>query len=229
MDPISEAAAADYIFVAVPTPYKNGQDLTEMDDAIENVVNHLVHPAEQTVIIKSTVLPGTTENYQKKYPGANFVFNPEFLTEKTAAEDFAKPDKQIIGYTSKTEGIAETALKILPDAPYKKVMPAVDAEMTKYTVNAYYAFKVIFGNVIYDYSQKLGIDYKDVWEGLVADQRIVDSHFDVLHGGYRGFGGKCLPKDIESLSAFAKKLGVSVEFIDKITELNKHLRTIQNG
>src|SRR3989344_4265648 len=129
-DPIQEAAAADYIFVAVPTPFNNGQDLTEMDDAIANVVNHLLNPDHQIIIIKSTVLPGTTENYQKKYPDARFVFNPEFLTEKTAAEDYAKPDKQIVGYTSTTAGIGEEALKILPDAPYKKLMPAVDAEMT---------------------------------------------------------------------------------------------------
>ncbi len=225
LNSIEEAVvAADYIFVAVPTPFKNGQDLTEMDDAVARVVAHLGNPGKQVIIIKSTVLPGVTEGYQEKYPQANFVFNPEFLTEKTAVSDFANPDKQLVGYTSKTKDLAAEVMAILPDAPYKKMLPAEVCEMVKYAINAYYAYKVIFGNQIYDLCQKFGIDYDLVRQGLVADSRIADSHFDVFYGGYRGYAGKCLPKDVETLAWLARKKAVDVGFIETIIAINNKLR-----
>lgn len=222
-DPIAEAAAADYIFIAVPTPFTEQPDLTEMDDAVAQVAKHLVNPEKQIVIIKSTVVPGTTDAYQQKYPHVNFIFNPEFLTEKVAIEDFAKPDKQLVGVTGKTRHLGEPVMSILPPAPYRKILPAEVCEMTKYAINSYYAFKVIFGNTIYDLCEKLDLDYDLVREGLVADHRIVDSHFDVLHGGYRGYGGKCLPKDVKTLAWLADKAGADLGFIKAIIERNEKL------
>lgn len=223
-DPIEEAAAADYIFVAVPTPYNNGPDLTEMNDAIANIVARLKAPEKQVIIIKSTILPGTTDDYQTKYPDANFIFNPEFLTESTKEEDFAKPDKQLVGYTEKARHLAEGTMAVLPPAPYMKILPAKVCEMAKYAINAFYAFKVIFSNSIFDLCEKLKIDYDTVREGHVADSRIVDSHFDVFHGGYRGYGGKCLPKDVETLAWLAEQKDIDLGFIKKIIEINKSLR-----
>lgn len=223
-DSIEEAAAADYIFVAVPTPYDNGPDLTEMNDAIANIAVRLKTPEKQVIIIKSTVLPGTTDDYQAKYPDANFIFNPEFLTESAKEEDFAKPDKQLVGYTEKTKNFAADIMNVLPPAPYQKALPAKSAEMAKYAINAFYAFKVIFGNSIYDLCEKLEIDYDAVGSGHVADSRIVDSHFDVHHGGYRGYGGKCLLKDVDTLFWLARQKNVDLGFIEKIIEINKNLR-----
>lgn len=228
-DPLTEVAQAQYIFIAVPTPYQAGQDLTEMDDALARVVGKLVDPKKQVIIIKSTVLPGTTEAYQQEYPEVNFVFNPEFLTEATAAFDFAYPDKQLVGYTSKTKAVAEEVMKILPDAPYKKVLPASICELVKYATNAYYAFKVIFGNQIYDLCKALEIDYNSVREGLVADRRIIDTHFDIFYGGYRGFGGKCIPKDLKTLAFFAKDMGASLRFIEQIIKINEQLMGSQKN
>lgn len=223
VDKIEEVAKADYIFVAPPTPYKDGLDLTEMDDAIAQLVKHLQHPERQVVILKSTILPGTTDSYQKKYPNVNFVFNPEFLTESVAIEDFAGPDKQIVGYTGKTEGVADQVLEILPPAPYSRVVPAKSAEMAKYAINSYYAFKVIFGNSLFDFAEKVGANYDKVREALVGDKRIIDSHFDVWHGGFRGYGGKCLPKDVSTLVWFGKNNGVDVRFLEQIEKINNQL------
>lgn len=223
VDAVAEVGKCDVIFVAVPTPFTGHPDLTEMDNAIATVVKHLSDPEKQIIIIKSTVVPGTTDRYQARYPHVNFVFNPEFLTEKTATEDFAHPDKQLVGFTEKTRELASLVMDILPGAPYKKILPAKACEIAKYTINSYYAFKVIFANCIYDYAGKVGADYNQVREGLAADRRIVDSHFDVLHGGYRGYGGKCLPKDIKTLAWYAKEQGVPAKFIESIIALNEKL------
>lgn len=240
IDSLEAVSACDFIFVAVPTPFTppppppfqggeirgGGQDLTEMDDAIASTVSHLINPEKQVIIIKSTVLPGATESYQAKYPEANFIFNPEFLTERTAVADFAKPDKQLVGYTPKTKALAEQVMSILPPAPYEKILPAKVCEMAKYAINGYYAFKVIFANSIYDICEKLEIDYDLVREGFVADSRIRkdDSHFDAMHGGYRGYDGKCLPKDIKTLVWQAKQHGVDVRFLEQVIKINNRLR-----
>lgn len=222
-DPIEAAAAADYIFIAVPTPFKNGQDLSEMDNAITKTVKHLRNPSGQILIIKSTVLPGTTDAYQAKFPDVNLVFNPEFLTERTAEADFAHSDKQLVGFTERTKDLANKVMEILPKAPYQKAVPAKVAEMVKYFINSFYAFKVIFANQIYDLCQALGIDYAQIREGLVADKRIVDTHFEVMHDGYRGYGGKCLRKDVQTLAWLAKKHNVDFRFIEEIIALNEKL------
>ena len=223
-EPIEKAAAAEFIFVAVPTPFQNGApDLTEMDDAISTVAAHLTHPENQVVIIKSTVLPGTTDRYQKQYPNVNFIFNPEFLTERTAREDFAAPDKQLVGFTLKSRPVAEKVLAILPPAPARQILPATAAELAKYAINSFYAFKVIFGNTLYEMCARLNVDYEFVHEALARDTRIIDSHFDVTFGGYRGYGGKCLPKDIQTLAWFGREYGFDPKFIQTIIDLNDKL------
>ncbi len=225
VDPIEEVMRAKFIFVAVPTPYHDGPDLKEMDDAMAILSKTISDPQNHTVIIKSTVVPGTTDRYQEMYPDLNLIFSPEFLTEKTAVEDFAHPDKQLVGFTGKTQGLADEVLQMLPRVPYEKILPAKAAEMVKYTINSYYAFKVIFANTIYDYAQKIGANYDQVKEGLTHDPRIVDSHFDVLHGGYRGYGGKCLPKDVKTFAWYAQQKGSPAKFIETIISLNEKLRS----
>lgn len=224
--PIEEVAEADFIFVAVPTPFddaKGEPDLAEMDDALASLAKNLKRPSEQVIIIKSTVVPGTTYAYQEKFPALNLIFSPEFLTEKTAVYDFAHPDKQLVGITGKSGEFAEKTLKILPRAPYEKIMHARAAEMAKYAVNTCYAFKVIFGNSLYDLCRKVGADYDVVRDGLTHDKRIIDSHFDVFHGGFRGYGGKCLPKDVKTLAYLARKVGKPAKLIETIIALNEKL------
>lgn len=216
LDKLEEVLKQDLIFVCVPTPYENGFDRSYLDDAF----SHFKNLADKIVVIKSTSLPGTTDYFQAQYPHIKVLFNPEFLTEKTAGYDFLNPDKQLVGYTVKSQDVAEAVLQILPDAPYKKVLPAKAAELVKYAINSFYATKVIFGNLLYDIAESLGVDYADVKSAFVSDKRISDSHFEVMHGGYRGFGGKCLPKDLKALRDFGKGHGVDVSLLEKVDELN---------
>ncbi len=226
MDPLEEVLERDVIFVCVPTPFNGGFDRSILEEVFAEIGKD---GKERIAVIKSTSIPGTTDYFQKQYPHLKVLFNPEFLSEKTAVEDFANPDKQLVGFTEASRGVAQEILDMLPDAPYKKIMPASAAELVKYAVNTYYATKVVFGNMLYDLARAAGVDYNEVKEAFVADQRIADSHFDVLHGGYRGYGGKCLPKDLLALVAFAKKQGVDVGLLEKVDEMNGKLMSLRGG
>lgn len=200
-DKWEELIEQDYIFVCVPTPsLDDGRiDLSAVDNVLKRI------PAAKKVIIKSTIVPVTTEKLQKSYPQLQLIYVPEFLTAKYASEDFAYPDKNIIGHTKKYPRLASEIAKILPVAP-THICTATEAEMIKYSINSYYAMKVIFANELYDLCEKLDINYNAVHRGVVADKRINDSHFKIFHGKHRGFGGACLPKDVTALWKFSKDL-----------------------
>jgi UDPglucose 6-dehydrogenase len=218
VDPIESVLGCDLIFVCVPTPFKDGEfDRSILEEVFAEIAKD---KKERIVVIKSTSIPGTTDYFQDKYSHLKVLFNPEFLTEKTNEQDFLKPDKQIIGFTEKSRDISESVLNILPNAPYKKSLPSKSAELVKYAVNTFYATKVTFGNMLYDFTKSLGIDYTEVKEAFVSDQRITDSHFDVLHGGYRGYGGKCLPKDLLALALVGNKNKVDVSLLETVDKLN---------
>ncbi len=219
-----EINQADVIFLCVPTPFdkQKGFDASCIREAIEII------KGEKIIVIKSTVLPGTTEFFQKKFPQHTFLFNPEFLTESSAEQDMKFPDRQIVGHTEKGRPVAEEIIKLLPRAPYEKIIPATEAEMVKYFGNTFLAIKVTFANQIYDFCQTLGLDYDRIKECAASDKRICGSHLNVLHGSFRGYGGKCFSKDIKALIQFADKLGVSLKLHKAAEDINEQLIKKQN-
>ena len=206
---------ADIIFIAVPTPrnFDGRCDLSAVKDTFWRINEYLT----KIIVIKSTVPPGTTEYFQKIYSNWKILFNPEFLTEKQAWEDFTRPDRQIVGFTEKSIDAAHAVLSLLPKAPfmspwgintYKQVrITATEAEIIKYGGNVYFVRKVNFANMVNDICTTLGVDYENVRRGMAADFRIGDSHLDVNHGGYRGWGGYCFPKDLDAFISFLKDSG----------------------
>jgi len=216
---IEEVNQADVIFICVPTPFdkEKGFDLSCVEETCNNI------KGQKIIVIKSTVLPGTTEELQSKYPQHKLLFNPEFLTELTADQDMNYPDRQIIGYTEKSYNIAGDIIQILPLAPFERILPATEAETVKYFGNTWFSTKVIFANQMYDLCQKLGVDYDRIMETAAADKRIGRSHLKVIHKGYRGYGGKCLPKDIKTLIQFADENGVDLKLHKMVEEINNQL------
>jgi UDPglucose 6-dehydrogenase len=216
---LDEVNLADIVFICVPTPFDRdkGFDLSFVEDACRKVQGGKI------VVVKSTVLPGTTDELQRKYPYHKFLFNPEFLTEATAQEDMNHPVRQILGYTEKSRDVVEDVLRILPKAEFEKIIPAKEAEMVKYFSNTWYAAKVIFATQIYKLTEKLGIDYENIRECAGADQMIGPSHLDVHHKGYLGYGGKCLSKDIKALIRFADEQGVDLKLHKIVEEINNQL------
>lgn len=219
-----EINKADVVFVCVPTPYlKNkGFDISYVKEVCKNL------SGKKIVVIKSTVVPGTTEKMQKEFSQHKFLFNPEFLRESASAHDMKHPDRQIVGYTKKSRSVAKKILDILPSAPYKKIMIATEAEMVKYFSNTWLATKVIFANQMYDLCEKIKINYDNVADAAGADSRIGKSHLKIFHGGYRGYSGKCFPKDIRALIEFAKKQKVDFKLHELVEKINNELMQTQN-
>lgn len=216
---LEEINQADIIFICVPTPFdkEKGFDLSFVEQACQNI------SGQKIIVIKSTVLPGTTEDLQRKYPQHKFLFNPEFLTEITADQDMSYPDRQIIGCTKESYNVARDILQILPLAPFERIMPATEAEMVKYFGNTWFSAKVIFANQMYNLCQKIGINYDRVMEAAAADKRIGRTHLKVFHKGYYGYGGKCLVKDIRALIQFADENGIDLKLHKIVEEINNKL------
>lgn len=205
---------ADVIFISVPTP--RGEDGAAKIDAVDAVFKSII--GEKIVVIKSTIPPGTTEDFQRQYPQHKVLFNPEFLTERQAWEDFNKPDRQIVGFTEASVDAAYAVLSLLPKAPFMSPwgvntyrptkITATEAEIIKYGGNVYFSRKITFANVLAKLAEHHGVNYDNIRVGMAADYRIGDSHLDVTHGGYRGFGGFCFPKDVNALLVHMEQSGV---------------------
>ncbi|OGM98552.1 MAG: hypothetical protein A2817_00035 [Candidatus Yanofskybacteria bacterium RIFCSPHIGHO2_01_FULL_39_8b] len=215
-----EVNKAEVIFVCVPTPYLkdgSGFDLSYVEETLSWL------SGEKVVVIKSTILPGTTEMLQKKYPRHKLLMNPEFLTEETADQDMSYPDRQIVGYTEKSHDVAGDLIQLLPLAPFERILPATEAELVKYFGNTWFSVKVSFANQMYDICQALGADYDRMVEASAADKRIGRTHLNVWHKGYRGYGGKCLPKDIKAFIQLANSKGVDLKLHKAAEYINEEL------
>jgi UDPglucose 6-dehydrogenase len=200
----------DVVFVAVPTPTTpRGFDFSIVRESLKLAREGAV------VVIKSTMLPGTTRELQKMYPRLFIMHSPEFLVARNASADAAKPLRNIIGIPNQTKSFrthAEEVLKILPKAPFALICSAEEAELVKYAGNALLYLKVLLANTIYESATKVGADYEIVRRAIAADPRIGPSHLQVVHdSGHkgakkgRGAGGLCFIKDVAAFADFYKK------------------------
>jgi len=229
-EPLKEVIKkSDYLFVCLPTPIRadeSGIDLNIINENIKKIVP-LTRKTDKIIIIKSTVIPGTTKGFIKKYPHSLFCFNPEFLTEAAFLQDFINADRNIIGTENDFVFRRVSALyqTIMPKTKIFQTDPTT-AEMVKYMANCFLATKVIFSNEMFEICEKLGIKYEEVKEMVIADHRIFDSHLNITTA--RGFGGKCFPKDLLALRALAKKLGVDTQILDAVWKKNLKIRKIRD-
>ncbi len=236
LDDVAVLGEADVIFVAVPTPYylpdrEAGLDGSGFDDSFMRAAIDAIPQEGKTIVLKSTITPGTTERFQTLYPQHRILFNPEFLTETTADHDMQHPKRQIVGYTQESRRDAELVMGLLPRAPFEKIVAAKEAEMVKYFGNAFYALKVAYANQMHDLCQKMGVDYDAVKECAKAEPMIVgdqhNTHLEIYHKGYRGYGGKCLPKDTRSIIQLAEQMGIDLTLLKEAEKYNNELQKSQ--
>ena len=211
-DTLENTLTSDFIFVSVPTP--SNQDGSINLDVVYNVfseMNRLNHRTDNVFLLRSTVTPGTTRKLQRKFRNLNIVFNPEFLTERSAKLDFINQSRFILGGLKKNVNKVEKLLKWR----FGETMPIIKtnyetAEMIKYMNNCFFATKVSFLNEMYQIADACGVDWDVAVEGFVRDGRIGHSHMSVPGpDGKFGFGGSCFPKDIQAMINFAENLSVS--------------------
>ncbi len=200
----------EFIFVGVPTPMvsvENGEiDLTILDAVMEEIDQLNNHQHDNIIIIKSTVIPGTTQRYINKYPNLNIIFNPEFLTERSARLDFINASRIVLGGKLSLLERVEQLYRIRFPATQIVMTGAESAEFIKYMCNCFFATKLSFMNEMKQLTEIRGLDWNTIMVGFLSDGRIGNSHVDVPgHDGDSGFGGKCFPKDINAFIKYFER------------------------
>ena len=220
-----------FIFICVPTPMSD--DGTQDSSIIENVVKELNHKCANAIkIVKSTVLPSILEKlviYDKK-----IIYNPEFLREKHANEDFINSKMLIFGGDKKiSQKVSEIYLNNSKCKTTEHIFTDLkSASLIKYSINTFLASKVIFFNEIFALYEKLDVDdsWKDVISIIAKDPRIGASHMDVPgHDGKMGFGGACFPKDSLAIVKYADGVKKNLSVLKTTIKTNNKIRSNYNS
>ncbi|TRZ50482.1 MAG: UDP-glucose/GDP-mannose dehydrogenase family protein [Dehalococcoidia bacterium] len=225
----------DITFITVGTPSKpdGSINLKQINDSAIEIGEALSKKdAYPLVVVKSTVVPGTTENVVKpllekhsgKKCGSGFglCMNPEFLREGSAVHDARHPDRIVIGEYDKKSGCTLEALYC--ELHYEESIPIVrtnllTAELIKYANNAFLATKISFINTIANICEKIpGADITTVAKGIGLDQRI---NPQFLRAGL-GYGGSYFPKDVKALIAFSNKRDYTPTILQAVEEVNEN-------
>lgn len=222
-------AKSEVIFICLPTPMKqdeSGIDLTIIEEVTKEITK-FTDNTDKIILIKSTVIPGTTAALEKKYPNSHFAFSPEFLTEANFLEDFLNADRTIIGASNDliSRRLAVIFRQRFPNTKIFQTDPTT-AETVKYFANAFLSLKVTFANFLYDYCLEKNIKYEEVKKMAAIDSRIGDAHLEVTT--MRGFGGKCFPKDLVALIGEFKKAGVDASLLETMWKYNKKIRKVHD-
>jgi len=235
---VKDSGFSNVYFVCVPTPMR--KDGSADLSIVENVLDDLSSiPGERIAVVKSTVPPGSTDSWNRKYndAGLHVVFNPEFLTEANALDDTRNQNRIILGgprpHINTVKNVFQTAF---PNVPIIKTS-STTAEMVKYVTNIHLAVKVSLANEFYQICQSLdskgaNIDYDKVIEYALHDARLGTSHWKVpgpmpaddTGELVFGFGGSCFVKDINALMHQAESLGVNPKVMRGAWEKNLEVR-----
>jgi GDP-mannose 6-dehydrogenase len=230
-DPVQAIRETDLSFVCVGTPSQpNGNlDLRYIRRICEQIGHALkTKTARHTVIIRSTILPGTMHNIviptledsSGKKAGVDFgvCSNPEFLREGSAVKDFRSPPKTVIGELDRASGDTLAKLYEGLDAPLIRTSLET-AEMVKYVDNSWHALKIGFANEIGNLCKSLGLDAHEVMNIFCQDRKLNISPAYLLPGF--AFGGSCLPKDLRALSYQAKMHDLQLPILTSILPSNE--------
>lgn len=220
-DQLDDVADCDIIFFCVPTPMKTdgSQNISFMEQAISDIATRTTG---KVLVIKSTVLPGTTRRLQQQFPGNDLVSNPEFLTARCGRLDFINASRIILGSTSVSalDKMEELYRLRFLHTPIYRCLPE-EAEFVKYMANCYFAAKVSYLNEIYLICKKLGLDFELLKKMWLSDGRIGNSHTDVPgHDGDFGYGGTCFPKDMSAFICWARALGMPIKTLEAAEDVN---------
>ena len=224
-DKLSDVINSDIIFLSVPTPSNldGSMNIDIVDRALTDIDEY---GTNAVILLRSTVVPGTTKKLQDKYPNLRLVFNPEFLTERSANFDFINQDRVILGGDINDVEVAEDLFKSRFGSTLSILKTNYEtAELIKYMTNTFFATKISFLNDMKLIADKSGVIWEDAVDGFIRDGRVGHSHLNVPgHDGKYGFGGSCFPKDIQALINFGKELGVEMSVLEGAWKTNLKVR-----
>ena len=207
----------DVVFICVPTDTVGGScDVSNVEAAIQQLsqINF-----NGIAVIKSTVIPGTTGAFLKKYD-LKICFVPEFLRAEHAINDFLTKHRILIVGTNDTSVFDQLAALHEPLIEGARLVTPTEAEIIKYFSNVYNALRVVYGNIMFDVCEKMQANYDTVLSAVASRPNIATT--DYLHAipGKRGFTGHCLPKDVEAFKNFVQSLGLDYDLINSVLHDN---------
>lgn len=222
------------VFVCAPTPMNPDSGFVDAS-IVEDAVLKLIEHTESLVVVKSTITPDVIDRlYNSMFEDGidRFVYNPEFLTEKSAEEQFVNAEFHVLGGSERaTAELVEIydVFSLCKSNEYFR-MAAAEASFVKYAINTYLATKVTFFNQLYDLINAWGCSYNIVTRAVGRDPRVGVGHTRVP--GYdrkRGFGGACLPKDATAFLKFSEAEDqegnkISFDLIEKVLDINSRYR-----
>jgi GDP-mannose 6-dehydrogenase len=230
-DAAAAIAASDVSLICVGTPSApNGSLGTIALERVVETIGDLLkdHPRRHTVVVRSTVVPGTTEELVRPIlesrsalragDGFGLAMNPEFLREGSSVADFNDPARTVIGQFDDASGdIVESLYEGVPGARFR--VPLRTAEMVKYVDNSFHALKVAFANEIGNFCNAIGVDSHEVMEIVKADRKLNVSPAYLTPGF--AFGGSCLPKDLRALLHAARKNDLDLILLESVLASNE--------
>ena len=210
----------DFVFLAVPTPTSlNGPNYSILHEALKLVGKGKI------VVIKSTILPGTTIALQIEYQDLIIIHSPEFLSTVTAEYDAANPKRNIIGIPfpdKKYVDAANCILELVAKAPFEEICSSMEAELIKYAHNCGGYLQVVFYNILYDICNELGGDWSKVKLAIASNFNFSNPYLDPVHKNGRGAGGTCFIKDFSAFNYFYNAFNdpIGKEMLEAIQKKN---------
>jgi UDPglucose 6-dehydrogenase len=211
--------------MCLPTPFVSGVgfDLSAIEENLEKFPKNW----DGIIVLKSTIEPGQTRRLSKLYE-LNIMHNPEFLTQRTAFEDFHNQKHIVLGFNSITEKgnmVIDLYSQLYPNAKIS-ICTSEESEAMKLFCNNFYAQKVMIFNEFYDICQKSGINFEIV-KNLMLDNGWINPMHTQVPGpdGQVGYGGACFIKDTNALLNFAKDIGAISEILEATIIERNQLRS----
>ncbi|MGH2600563.1 MAG: hypothetical protein ACRDJ9_14405, partial [Dehalococcoidia bacterium] len=217
---IEDLNDTDFTFICVPTP---GQPDGGCDTSIVEEVATRVHP-RRALICHSTLAIGTTERLIAA-SGTPLVYVPQYAGESPDHHYRQRENLDFLilgGYDPAASAVQALFRSVLGDGVQQTIVPPTAAEITKYMENAFLALKVAFCNEFYDLTRAFGVDYETVRRLWLLDHRINPSHTQVTPE--RGYGGRCLPKDVDAVCRTGRETGTPLEIMETVQRMNAHRR-----
>ncbi len=223
---------SDILFLCLPTNLNDTKETYNMQEINNTLLLLNEHNYSGVILIKSTVLPNYCRDINSKYDNLKIIHNPEFLSAKTALEDFSNQKNIIIGYTkqsfSKIDQVNNFYKELFPSAKIS-IVTSEESSLVKLGCNSFYAVKIQYFTELYLLCQKLNLSYESVKNIMLDNEWINPMHTQIPgHDNQISFGGACFPKDISALSEHMKKLNIPNKVISSTIKERNIMRGYNN-